>query len=62
MGTIIKNRLKEASTWKAIISLLTMFGMTMTDAQQEAVAVAGAAVYAALSLLLPDKFGSGGDA
>lgn len=58
---ILKKRLREASTWKALLSLLTVFGLTLTDAQVDAIAAAGMAVYAALSLLLPDKFGDGDD-
>lgn len=54
---ILRRRFKEASTWKAILSLLTVFGLTLTDAQADAIATAGVSVYAALSLLLPDKFG-----
>jgi len=55
---MIKNRLHEASTWKAIISLISGLGLfTLTEAQAEAAAAAMIAVYSFLSLILPDKFG-----
>ena len=48
----------QASTWKGIISLAVALGLfTLTDTQAEAVAAAIAAVYAALSVILPDKMG-----
>lgn len=54
---MIKNRLGEASTWKAILSLAVGVGLKLTDVQIEAITSAILAVYVALSLILPDKFG-----
>lgn len=48
-------RLKEASTWKGIISVACGIGLiNFTDAQTDAVAAAMVAVYAAISMFLPD--------
>ena len=52
----IQARLKEASTWKGIISIACGMGLfSFTPAQTDAVAAAMVAVYAALSMFLPDK-------
>lgn len=52
------NRLKEASTWKALAGFVaTMIGYKLTDGQIEAAGAAGTAVYALLSALMPDKLG-----
>jgi len=54
---IIKKRLREGSTWKGILSLLTGLGLfSLTTAQAESIASACTAVYIALSVLMPDKF------
>jgi hypothetical protein len=53
------NRLKEASTWKALAGFVaTIVGYQMTGGQLEAAGTAGAAVYALLSALMPDKMGN----
>ncbi|HOD97815.1 MAG TPA: hypothetical protein PLT63_03475 [Syntrophales bacterium] len=58
MKELILNRLREASTWKAIFSILSGLGLfTLTDAQADAAAAMMIAVYTFLSLILPDKFG-----
>jgi hypothetical protein len=60
MLSVIKRRLGEPSTWKAIISLISALGIfSMTGVQIEAAATAAGAVYAFLSLVMPDKFGGG---
>ena len=51
------NRLDERSTWRAIVALLTIGGITLTDVQMEAIVVAGVAVGALLEALLPDPSG-----
>ena len=49
-------RLNQASTWKGLLSLLMAFGLfTFSDTQLDAIAAAAAAVYMALSVILPDK-------
>jgi hypothetical protein len=52
---LIKRRLREASTWKGIISLLVGFGLQLNGNQQDTIAVAIASVYAAFSIITPDK-------
>lgn len=54
----VRARLREPSTWKGIISVACGIGVfSLTAAQIEAAAAAGAAVYMALSILFPDVFG-----
>jgi len=53
----IKRRLKEASTWKGIISALVTLGVfTLTETQSEALAGVAVSIYIALSVFLPDRF------
>ena len=50
------NRLKEASTWKAIASfIVSMIGYHLSNGQLELAGSAGAGVYAFLSAVMPDK-------
>ena len=59
---IIKNRLGEASTWKGLLSVATGLGLfTLTDLQADKVVAPMVAIYTALSVLLPDKFGKGNE-
>lgn len=51
----IKNRLKEASTWRALVGLATLFGASLTPEQCDKVAAAGLAIYLAIGALFPDK-------
>lgn len=52
----VKARLKEVSTWKGIISIAAGIGLiNFTDAQADAVAAAMVAIYAAISMFLPDS-------
>jgi hypothetical protein len=48
------NRLDERSTWRAIVALITVAGVTLTDVQMEAIVVAGVAIGALLEAFLPD--------
>ena len=57
LWNMIKNRLGEASTWKGILTFATGLGLQLNGVQQEAIVAAMGSVYAALSVLLPDKFG-----
>jgi hypothetical protein len=52
---MIKNRLREASTWKGILSLLVGFGLTLNGNQVDTIAIAISSVYAAFSIITPDK-------
>lgn len=54
---MIKNRLGEASTWKGLLSVATGLGLALSGQQIEAITAAMVAIYAALSVILPDKFG-----
>jgi len=38
------NRLDERSTWRAIVALITVAGITLTDVQMEAIVMAGVAI------------------
>jgi hypothetical protein len=51
------NRLDERSTWRAIVALITVAGITLTDVQMEAIVVAGVAIGALLEAFLPDPAG-----
>ena len=52
----LTSRLKETSTWKGIISFACGIGLiNFTDAQADVVATAMVAVYAAISMFLPDS-------
>jgi hypothetical protein len=53
--SMIKNRLREASTWKGILSLLVGFGLTLNGNQVDTIAIAISSVYAAFSIITPDK-------
>jgi hypothetical protein len=52
---MIKRRLGEASTWKGIISLLVGFGLSLNGNQVDTIAIAISSVYAAFSIVTPDK-------
>jgi hypothetical protein len=60
MGKIkqfLLNRLDERSTWRAIVALLTISGIALTDVQMESIVVAGVAIGALLEAFLPDPSG-----
>lgn len=48
-------RLKEPSTWAGIVTLLTVFGITLDPAQTQAIATAGAAIVAVLMVFLKES-------
>lgn len=48
MFKFILRRLKEPSTWAGIVTLLTVFGVTLSPEQAQALGTAGAAVVGAL--------------
>ena len=48
-------RLKEGSTWRGIILLLTVFGMKLEPDQQEAIIAAGLAIVGLLGVFTKDK-------
>lgn len=49
------NRLKEASTWRGLIALVTAAGVTITPEQTEAIVAAGLAVIGLIGVFMPDK-------
>ena len=51
------NRLSEVSTWRGIIALLTLVGVSLTPEQTESFITAGIALWAALEAFLPDPAG-----
>ena len=48
-------RLKEASTWRGIVLLLTAFGVQVAPEVQEAVISVGITVAGAIGVLFPDS-------
>lgn len=49
------DRLKESSTWKGLISLLTAFGITIEPGLAEAIVAAGLGLMGVISILVKDK-------
>ena len=47
-------RLKEPSTWRGIILMLTTFGVVLEPTQKEAIITAGLAIVGVLGAFLPD--------
>lgn len=48
------NRLREPSTWRGFIMLLTALGVALDAAQTEAVIAVGMALAGAVGVFLPD--------
>lgn len=58
MGKIwdyIKARLGEPTTWKGLITLLTILGVNINPEQQTAIVTVGAAIVSAIWVFAPDK-------
>lgn len=55
MKSYIIARLKEASTWRGIVALVTAIGVTLTPDQSAAIVAAGLAVMGAVGAFFPDK-------
>lgn len=51
-------RLKEASTWRAIILLLTACGVPIAPFMADRIIAIGLAVAALVGIFMPDKIGS----
>jgi len=60
MATYIIDRLKEASTWRGIIALLTAAGVTISPEMVDKIVVAGLAVMGIIGMFFKDKT-TGGD-
>lgn len=52
-----KNRLKEASTYRGIIVLLGIFGVSIDPEKGDAIVAACIALYGVAAAFFPDKFG-----
>ena len=55
MFQFILNRLKEASTWRGLILMVTAAGVAVSDTQQIAIIAAGIALAGVVGAFLPDK-------
>lgn len=55
MKEYIKERLKEPSTWRGIILLLTAAGVPIAPAMGEAIIVVGLALAGGVGIVAPDK-------
>ena len=55
MFQFIINRLKEASTWRGLILMITAAGVAVSDTQQIAIIAAGIALAGVVGAFLPDK-------
>jgi len=55
MKQYIIDRLKEASTWRGIVALITAAGVALTPEQQAAIVSAGLAVIGLIGVLLGDQ-------
>ena len=48
------DRLREASTWRGVLALLTAVGVTLEPDQIEAIVAAGLAAIGVIGVFLPD--------
>jgi len=55
MKAFFLRRLKEPSTWRGIIALLTAFGLTLSPDQKEAIIALGLASIGAVGAFTPDS-------
>ena len=55
MNPYIAERLKEASTWRGIIMLLTAIGVPVAPAMADAIISVGLAVAGLIGVATPDK-------
>ena len=56
----LRDRLDERSTWRAIVALLTVGGISLDPDQTQAIIAAGVAIGALIEALLPDPAGKVG--
>ena len=59
MTAYIIDRLKEASTWRGIIALLTAAGVTISPEMIDQIVAAGLAVMGIIGMVFKDKAGGG---
>jgi hypothetical protein len=55
MKAYLLERLKEASTWRGIVALLTAIGVSLSPAQGEAIIALGLAAIGTLGVFTADK-------
>jgi len=55
MGAYIRERLREASTWRGLVLVATASGAALSPEQQEAIVTVGLLVAGLLGAMLPDK-------
>jgi len=53
MKEYVLARLKEASTWRGVVYMLTALGVTISPAAAEAIIAAGMAIAGAIGVFLP---------
>ena len=53
--TYLLDRLREPSTWRGIVALLTAFGVALSPDQTAAIVAAGLGLAGAIGALAPDK-------
>lgn len=58
LAKFFKNRLKEASTYRGIIVLLGIFGVSIDPEKGDAIVAACLALYGVAAAFFPDKFGT----
>lgn len=57
----LKGRLKEASTWRGVVLLLTSAGVYLSDEQKELISVMGLFFAGLIGAAAPDKSGDSDD-
>jgi hypothetical protein len=57
MANYIIDRLKEASTWRGIVLVLTSFGLQISPEQSAAIMSLGLGIAGAIGALTPNKAG-----
>lgn len=57
MSEYILERLKEASTWRGIVLVLTSFGLQVSPEQSAAIISVGLGIAGAIGALMPNKAG-----
>ena len=55
LKNLILNRLKEASTWRGLLLLVTAAGVTLSPDQKEAIITVGLALVGLVGVFTPDK-------
>lgn len=58
MIAYVMNRLKEVSTWKGLIFIVTAVGVHLTPEQASAMVAAGLGIVGVINTFLPDKIPS----